>query len=73
VGTVTTGWVSVANFQALVASIQTGALGTSATLDAKLQQALDSAGSRILRDLIRQTLLSRPFENIGCTCKRRTF
>ena len=29
----------------LVASIQTGALGTSATLDAKLQQALDSAGT----------------------------
>ena len=45
VGTVTTGWVSVANFHALVASIQTGALGTSATLDAKLQQALDSAGT----------------------------
>ena len=45
VGTVTTSWVSVANFHALVASIQTGALGTSATLDAKLQQALDSSGT----------------------------
>lgn len=45
VGTVTTGWISVANFHALVASIETGALGTSATLDAKLQQALDSSGT----------------------------
>ena len=45
VGTVTTGWLSVANFHALVASIETGALCTSATLDAKLQQALDSSGT----------------------------
>ncbi len=45
VGTVTTGWISVANFHALVASIETGALGTLATLDAKLQQALDSSGT----------------------------
>jgi hypothetical protein len=45
VGTATTGWISVANFHALVASIETGALGTSATLDAKLQQALDSSGT----------------------------
>ena len=45
VGTVTTGWLSMANFHALVASIETGALGTSATLDAKLQQALDSSGT----------------------------
>lgn len=47
VGTVTTGWLSVANFHALVASIETGALGTSATLDAKLQQALDSSGTSV--------------------------
>ena len=45
VGTVTTSWISVSNFHALVASIETGALGTSATLDAKLQQALDSSGT----------------------------
>jgi len=45
VGTVTTGWLSVANFHALVASIETGVLVTSATLDAKLQQALDSSGT----------------------------
>ena len=44
-GTVTTGWINVANHHALVAVIQTGALGTSATLDAKLQQAMDSSGT----------------------------
>ena len=44
-GTVTTGWINIANHHALVAVIQTGALGTSATLDAKLQQALDSSGT----------------------------
>lgn len=45
VGTVTTGWLSLANFHGLMATIQTGALGTSATLDAKLQQAIDSTGT----------------------------
>ena len=40
-GTATTGWISVANYLGFLAEVQTGALGTSATLDAKLQQALD--------------------------------
>ena len=44
-GTVTTGWVSAANHHNLLAVIQTGALGTAATLDAKLQQAGDSSGT----------------------------
>ena len=44
-GTATTGWISVANYHGLLAEVQTGALGTSATLDAKLQQALDSSGT----------------------------
>ena len=44
-GTVTTGWVSAANHHNLLAVIQTGALGTAATLDAKLQQASDSSGT----------------------------
>ncbi len=44
-GTVTTGWVSAGNHHNLLAVIQTGALGTSATLDAKLQQASDSTGA----------------------------
>ena len=44
-GTVTTGWITVANHHGLLAVIQTGALGASATLDAKLQQATDSSGT----------------------------
>ena len=34
-GTVTTGWVNVANYHALLAVIQTGLLGASATLDGR--------------------------------------
>jgi len=45
VGTVTTGWISAANHLGFLALVQTGTLGTGATVDAKLQQALDSAGT----------------------------
>lgn len=44
-GTVVTGWVSVANFLSIMALIQTGVLGASATVDAKLRQAKDSSGT----------------------------
>jgi hypothetical protein len=44
-GTVTTGWLSAAQHERFLAVIQTGVLGASATVDAKLQQALDSAGT----------------------------
>lgn len=44
-GTVTSGWVSVANFEKFMAVIETGTLGTAATVDAKLQQASDSSGT----------------------------
>lgn len=44
-GTITTGWIAVANHHGLLALIQTGVLGTSATVDAKLQQAADSTGT----------------------------
>ena len=44
-GTVTTGWISTANHERLLAVIQTGVLGTSATVDAKLQQATDASGT----------------------------
>ena len=40
-----TGWVSVANFQKFLAIVNTGVLGTGATLDAKFQQATDSTGT----------------------------
>jgi hypothetical protein len=43
--TVTSGWVNMANVHQLVAIIASGALGTSATIDAKLQQAQDSSGT----------------------------
>lgn len=45
VGTVTSGWVSVANFHTFLAMVETGVLGTAATLDVRLQQALDSVGT----------------------------
>ncbi len=44
-GAVSTGWVSVANHLGFLALVQTGVLGTSATVDAKLQQALDISGT----------------------------
>lgn len=44
-GTVTTGWVDQSVFFNLAAIIQTGVLGTNATVDAKLQQATDSSGT----------------------------
>jgi hypothetical protein len=44
-GTATTGWISAANHHGLLAIIQTGVLGTGATVDAKLQQAQDASGT----------------------------
>jgi len=44
-GTVTSGWMSMAEFHSMAAILQTGALGASATVDAKLQQATDSSGT----------------------------
>ena len=44
-GTVTSGWVSVVNFHTLLAVVETGVLGASATLDAKFQQAQDNSGT----------------------------
>jgi hypothetical protein len=44
-GTITTGWVSAATHERFMALIQTGVLGASATVDAKLQQATTSAGA----------------------------
>ncbi|WP_439891597.1 hypothetical protein ACS7SF_02860 [Ralstonia sp. 25C] len=44
-GAATSGWISAANFQKFLALIQTGVLGTAATVDAKFQQATDSSGT----------------------------
>lgn len=43
--TVLTSWVPFANFHSIAALIQTGVLGASATLDAKLRQATDASGT----------------------------
>jgi hypothetical protein len=43
--TVVSGWVSMANLHSLMALINTGVLGASATIDAKLRQATDSSGT----------------------------
>ncbi|MDE2441949.1 MAG: hypothetical protein KGP14_13075 [Betaproteobacteria bacterium] len=44
-GTVTTGWIPAANHERFLALVQTGVMGASGTLDAKLQQAQDSGGT----------------------------
>lgn len=44
-GTVTTGWIDMAKFEAIQAIILAGTLGTNATLDAKLEQATDNSGT----------------------------
>lgn len=43
--TVTSGWIAVEDFYNFAAIVQTGTLGTSATVDAKLEQATDSSGT----------------------------
>lgn len=43
--TVTTGWVSAAIATVFLAQIQTGVMGASGTIDAKIQQATDSGGT----------------------------
>lgn len=45
VGVLTTGWISMATYDQIEAIIQVGTLGTSATINAKLQQATSSAGA----------------------------
>lgn len=44
-GTLTTGWISMAEFGALLAIIMAGELGTNATIDAKFEQATSSGGA----------------------------
>lgn len=45
VGAATSGWISIASVQRLLAGIQVGVFGANATVDAKLQQAQDNAGT----------------------------
>jgi len=46
-GSVSTGWVNVKNFHSFLAVIQSGVLGASATLDAKIEQASDGSGTGV--------------------------
>jgi hypothetical protein len=45
--TLTTGWISLATFGAILAVIAWGDLGTAASINAKLQQASDSSGTGV--------------------------
>jgi hypothetical protein len=44
-GTYTTGWISAAQYQEFMAIVMAGDLGSSATLDASIQQATNSSGT----------------------------
>jgi hypothetical protein len=44
-GAYNSGWVDMAKFGAIMAIVQAGTLGASATLDAKLEQATSAAGA----------------------------
>ena len=46
-GAITTGWLSAANHERFLATVQTGVLGAAATVDAKLQQAQDNTGTGV--------------------------
>lgn len=43
--TVTSGWVHMGTYEAIQAIVMAGTLGSSATLDAKLEQATDGSGT----------------------------
>lgn len=45
--TVTSGWIDASKFQQYMAVVMAGTLGTSATVDAKLEQATDSSGTGV--------------------------
>ena len=45
VAAVQTGWIDASTFENFLAVVSVGALGTAATVDAKLQQATSSAGA----------------------------
>jgi hypothetical protein len=44
-GALSTGWIDMAAFLSIMAIVQAGVLGASATLDAKIEQATSAAGA----------------------------
>lgn len=47
VGSTSSAWIAMKDFESLMAIINTGVLGAAATLDAKFEQATDSGGSGV--------------------------
>ncbi|ETX26609.1 hypothetical protein RISW2_21825 [Roseivivax isoporae LMG 25204] len=45
--TYTTGWIAIGDWRSLMAIVMAGSLGTSATIDAKLEQAQDATGTGV--------------------------
>ncbi len=56
-GSPATGWIDAKDFHNFLAIIQTGILGSAATLIAKLEQATDSSGTGV-KDITGKTLVS---------------
>ena len=46
-GAVSTGWVAAKDYEKFMAVVMAGTLGTSATFNAKLEQALDGSGTGV--------------------------
>ena len=70
--TVTSGWVSMVRFTNILAIILFGTAGSSATLDAKLEQATSSGGAGakdITGKLITQMLVSDKQSQINCNAE----
>lgn len=44
-GALSTGWIAMKDFASIMAIVMAGDLGTSATLDAKIEQATDGSGT----------------------------
>jgi hypothetical protein len=55
VGTVTSGWIDASKFHNFMAVLKSGVLGAAATLDAKLQQATDNAGTGV-KDVVGKSI-----------------
>jgi hypothetical protein len=67
-GAANTGWVPLNTHHGLLALVQTGALATGATVDAKLQQALDISGSGA-KDVAGKAITQLSQANNGANCQ----
>ncbi|MDI9330961.1 MAG: hypothetical protein QM527_06575 [Alphaproteobacteria bacterium] len=67
-GAANTGWVPLNTHHGLLALVQTGALATGSTVDAKLQQALDTSGSGA-KDVSGKAITQLSQANNGANCQ----